>query len=1175
MNNRCNSPNPDLVVFSRYFRLGFDRNLRQNWGRQARDRRVNDGESLVHAIIIEERTLNRGLFQTRPGFCGPDGIADRVRIAGMLVAFVICSAAFSSVAFATQGAASAGNDSVGNPETQDDVSSEDSKFFESKVRPLLIQHCSKCHGEAAQKGGLRLDSAVSMLAGGESGPAVIPGDTSESLLLKAVRYEGYEMPPSGRLAEADIQVLTEWVQRGAKWPGHDRPSGPVVRQGFSTEDRQWWAIQPVADVTPPAVADAAWCRNEVDNFIRAEMQSSGLVPAAEADRRTLIRRITFDLTGLPPSSQEIDNFLRDTRPDAWEHLVDRLLGSERYGERWARHWLDVVRYADSDGYRIDHYRPDAWRYRDYVIQSLNQDKPYDQFVQEQLAGDELFPENPDALIATGFLRHWIYEYNNRDARGQWDLILNEVTDTTGDVFLGLGMQCARCHDHKFDPILQKDYYRLRAFFESILPADTTIVSSTAEQQAFDEKMRVWNGATEDIRSRIASIERPHRDEVRAKAIQMFPPDVQAILTSAEERRTPLEKQLYHLAWRQVDYEYEVLDNRIKGEEKEQLLALRRELAAFDQLKPPRLSTALVVTDVGDHAPPTVIAKRGTQVAPGVLSLIDPSDLSIPERPPTGSGYRTTGRRAALAKWLTSPQNPLTARVIVNRIWQSHFGRGLAQNASDFGTLGGPPSHPQLLDWLTARLVRNGWKMKDLHRLIVTSATYRQASEHSRMAEFQQLDPRNQKYWRADVRRLDAEQIRDAVLMVSGQLDLQAGGPGVQSDVPRRSIYLRVMRNQRDPLLDVFDLPLFFSSTASRDTTTSPVQSLLLFNSQMMLNHAAHLAGHVKRQMSVSGKAPFPSADAVSAVVDQVWTVTCGRTPSEQEQQSAMEFLMLQSQRIREDLRHTDPATIPVANLPFREGQALLINAGDKPTRLLADVPDNEPDGEFTIEACFQLRSIYESGAVRTIAARWNGQPETDGWVFGLTGKGSRRKPQTLVLQMFGRNRESKPIEAALFSDHTISFNVPYFASVSVRPATAETRGTAVFTLKNLSNDDEPLSVVTVEHDVVGELRNEVPVSLGFRSGSGETLFDGLLDDVRWSRSTLTPEELLIQHDGIAGTTRAFWRFEPAPGLLQDSMQRHQPLRTQRTETVATSPEEAAFTDLCHTLLNSSEFLYVQ
>jgi hypothetical protein len=574
----------------------------------------------------------------------------------------------------------------------------------------------------------------------------------------------------------------------------------------------------------------------------------------------------------------------------------------------------------------------------------------------------------------------------------------------------------------------------------------------------------------------------------------------------------------------------------------------------------------------------VIPKRGVEVLPGVLSLLDSGDLPIPAQAHSGT-VRTTGRRAALARWLTSAENPLTPRVIVNRIWQTHFGRGLAQNASDFGTLGGPPSHPQLLDWLTARFVRNGWRMKDLHRLIVTSAAYRQSAEHPRLAEFQGVDPKNQKYWRADVRRLDAEQIRDAILMVSGQLDLKAGGPGVQSDVPRRSVYLRVMRNQRDPLLDVFDLPLFFSSTAARDTTTSPVQSLLLLNSQMMLNHAAKLATFV------TASEPSPSVEVVEtgagrkSTLDRLWMAVCGRLPTEAERDEASEFLTAQGQRIREEADAPDPALVPVANLPFRDGQALLIHGGAEganPTRMQVDVADQAPEGAFTVEACFQLRSIYDSGAVRTLAARWDGRPDSDGWAFGITGKGSRRKPQTLVLQLFGRNRDGQQVEAALFSDHNVSLNVPWFASVSVTPATAEQRGRAVFTLKNLSNDDEPLSVVSVEHDIVGEFRNvQQPVTLGFRSGTEGSVFDGLLDDVRWSRAALSPEELLIQRDGITATTRGYWRFEPVPGLLQDSAQTHSPLQLQRTSATAVSPDEAAFADLCHTLLNCSEFLYVQ
>ncbi len=1121
---------------------------------------------------IEEWTLDRKLFHNRAA-CGSAAVFGRGLSWGLMCLCFMLTQWQPDVRLL---AAQAESEPALKPAA--DVSSEELRFFEAEIRPLLVQHCVKCHGEAAQKGGLRLDTAAGMLAGGEGGAVVIPGDPDGSQLIRAVRYDGYEMPPAGRLPEADVERLTEWVRRGAKWPNQHGAGLPTARTGFTDEDRAWWALQPIRDTKPPDVMSHDWCRNEIDQFLLAEMQGGGLSPAPEAHRQILIRRVTFDLTGLPPTAAEVQEFVADQRPDAWERVVDRLLASERYGERWARHWLDVVRYADSDGYRIDHYRPNAWRYRDYVIQSLNQDKPYDQFVQEQLAGDELFPENPDALIATGFLRHWIYEYNNRDARGQWDLILNEVTDTTGDVFLGLGMQCARCHDHKFDPILQKDYYRLRAFFEGILPVDNTVVASTAELQSHAEQERVWQDATAGIRSRIDAIERPWRDDARSKAIQMFPPDLQAILTSSEEQRRPLEKQLYHLAWRQVDYEYEVLDNRIKGEDKEQLLALRRELSAFDKLRPAGPATALVVTDVGNQAPPTVIPKRGVEVLPGVLSLLDSSDLPISAPVHSGTA-RTTGRRAALARWLTSAENPLTPRVIVNRIWQTHFGRGLAQNASDFGTLGGPPSHPQLLDWLTARFVRNGWRMKDLHRLIVTSAAYRQSAEHPRLAEFQGVDPKNQKYWRADVRRLDAEQIRDAILMVSGQLDLKAGGPGVQSDVPRRSVYLRVMRNQRDPLLDVFDLPLFFSSTAARDTTTSPVQSLLLLNSQMMLNHATKLATFV------TASEPSPSGEVVEtgagrkSTLDRLWMAVCGRLPTQAERDEATEFLTAQGQRIREETNTPDPALVPVANLPFRDGQALLIHGGAEganPTRMQVDVADQAPEGAFTVEACFQLRSIYETGAVRTLAARWDGRPDSDGWAFGITGKGSRRKPQTLVLQLFGRNRDGQQVEAALFSDHNVALNVPWFASVSVTPATAEQRGRAVFTLKNLSNDDEPLNVVAVEHDIMGEFRNaQQPVTLGFRSGTEGSVFDGLLDDVRWSRAALSPEELLIQRDGITAATRGYWRFEPVPGLLQDSAQAHSPLQLQRTATTAVSPDEAAFADLCHALLNCSEFLYVQ
>ena len=1045
------------------------------------------------------------------------------------------------------------------------ISPEDLTFFESKVRPLLVEHCLKCHGAAKQKGGLRLDSREAILAGGESGAAMIPADSVGSLLLQAVRYESNEMPPTGKLPDDSIAVLEEWIHRGAPWP---EVSGMLVtlrpaEQSFTDEDRAWWAIQPLQDYAPPQADDDTWSRNDIDRFVRSQMLREGLEPAPEADRATLIRRLSFDLTGLPPSPLEVYEFEIDADAAAYENLVERLLQSPRYGERWARQWLDVVRYAESDGYRIDHYRPDAWRYRDYVIQSFNSDKAYDRFVQEQLAGDELFPDNPDPLIATGYLRHWIYEYNNRDVRGQWDTILNEITDTTGDVFLGVGLQCARCHDHKFDPILQKDYFRLQAYFAAMIPSDRHVIASTAEIAGHDEKQAAWETATAEIRARIATLEQPFRDRARLDAISKFPPEVQHLLTGPAEQRSSLERQLFELAFRQVDYEYDGLDAKIKGDEKEQLLALRRELLQHDALKPNSLPTALVVTDVSTDPPLTVMPKKKTVVSPGILSILNPADAEIAA---VALHQKTTGRRAALAKWLTQPDNPLSTRVIVNRIWQAHFGRGLAQNASDFGTLGGPPSHPELLDWLTLHFVRGEWKLKELHRLIVKSATYRQSSEHPKMAEFQLADPTNRNYWKFSMRRLDAEQIRDSILLVSGQLDLKAGGAGVQSDVPRRSVYLRVMRNERDPLLDVFDLPQFFTSASSRDTTTSPVQSLLLFNSQMMMNHAAKFAVSLE-----SGAVPAALPEAVS----QLWQRAFGRVPGADELLSAEQFLAEQRDRIVEERGQSDLATVPVGRLPYRDGQAIVVTPDDRPLRMATEFSDGLNPEEFTIETCFQIRSVQDTAAVRTLVARWNGDAKTAGWSFGVTGKASRRKPQTLVIQLFGRSSGGEIVEAALFSDQRIELDTPYFAAVSMKPASSgEDSGTVVFYLKNLSNDDELLNSVTVSHSIVGGV-NAQPLTIGFRQGSKENGFDGVIDDVRLSASALNPEQLLLTSESAAATTIGYWRFEPVPGLLEDSTKNSHRLRLMRTDSAPLSPEQTALADLCHLVLNSNEFLYVK
>ncbi|SFI28746.1 Planctomycete cytochrome C [Planctomicrobium piriforme] len=1041
---------------------------------------------------------------------------------------------------------------------------EQVKFFETSVRPLLVEHCLKCHSEEKQKGELRLDSRGHMLLGGESGPAIVPGKPDESLLMEAVRYESFEMPPAGKLDDKQIEILAKWIEIGAPWPGDNgqmakRTSGDQ----FSEEDRNWWAFQPIKKVDVPTCSKPDWCRNEIDQFIAAGLDAQQLTPAPEADRRTLIRRLYFDLTGLPPTPEEVQKFVDDAAPQAYEHLVDRLLASPDYGERWARHWLDLVRYADSDGYRIDHYRPQAWRYRDYVIQSLNDDKPYDRFVQEQLAGDELFPGDVQALTATGFLRHGIYEYNARDVRGQWDVILNEVTDVTGDVFFGLGFQCARCHDHKFDPILQKDYFALRAFFEPILLKDDVVAATPEQCTEYQAKLAEYEAQTLAVRTELDALEAKFRNEGEKTAVERFPDDIKAMIYKQPSERTPFEEQLVQLCWRQVLYEYERIDDRIKGEDKEKILALRRQLAALPAKKPESLPQPLTARDVSNVAPSTVIPKKKTEVGPGFLTLIEPN---TPEIVPPTDVPNSTGRRSALARWLTRPDNALSTRVIVNRVWQYHFGRGLAVNSSDFGRLGTPPTHPELLDWLTTKFVNEGWRFKSLHRLIVTSAAYRQSTSHPQLAENQIKDPLNTWYWRAETRRLDAEQIRDAIFAVTGQLDRERGGPGVLPDRPRRSIYARVMRNSRDPLLDAFDLPQFFSSTASRDTTTSPIQSLLLINSQTMLRHASELARRVKAGDGDSGD--------VTPQIEQLWRLSFSREPTSEELLAVQNFLKEQSRQIGggEETSKFVP-NIVTGKVPYRDGQAILFQPeGDQGRFAVANDPRLEM-GDFTVEAFFQLRSVYDTGSVRTLAAKWSGNREKPGWAFGITGKGSRRKPQTLVMQMFGNTLAGSFTEATTFSDQNIEMNKPYYAAACVRLAKTGQPGAVRYFLKDLSNDDEPLQSVEVPLAIATGIENPEPLTLGTR-GTRDGRFDGLIDDIRVSRGPLSQGQLLFTNETAAPATVGYWQFEPDPGVFQNAVADGLNIHPVQHDKQQADPQSAAFVDLCHVLLNSSEFLYV-
>ena len=770
-------------------------------------------------------------------------------------------------------------------------SSREQRYFETHVRPFFAEHCWKCHGEKKQKGGLRLDSSARIARGGESGPAVQPGDAEASLLIQALRYESLQMPPSGRLPDELIDPIARWVEAGARWPGEINDVEIPQRRGraFSDEDRSYWAFQPIVAGVPPAVQHKSWVRNPIDQFVLARLEHHAIDPSPEADRRTLIRRVTFDLTGLPPTWQQIEAFVADDLPLAYERLVNRLLSSPRYGEHQARLWLDLVRYAESDGYKQDAYRPQAWRYRDYVIDSFNDDKPYDQFVVEQLAGDEVDPHDPIMRVATSYYRHGIYEYNQRDVRTQWDTILNDITNVTADVFLGMGYTCARCHDHKFDPILQTDYFRLKAFFAPILPRDDLFFASRETVETYVEQLAQWNEETAAIRKRLDEIEAVHRNKAAEAAVNKFPEDIREILRQPKDQRNPLANQLAALAYRQVKLEYG--KDLPKKAQTEAYQALQDQLAAYEQRKPQAPPRAFTITDVGSVAPPTRIPKKQTTpIAPGFLSIFDPQPAPIIPPP---NNQASTGRRLALARWLVDPSNPLTRRVIVNRVWQQHFGRAIVSTPNDFGQLGQPPTHPDLLDWLADRLFQDGWRLKELHRLVVTSATYRQAAASDATNQLAMaIDPENRLLWRRTPRRLNAEQIRDASLATSGELDTTMGGPSRPHEQPRRSIYTKVMRNHPDPLIATHDGADNFTSTATRNVTTTPTQALMMINGQWMWNRADHLA----RQLETV-------ADT-SVFVRSAYRSVLGRYPSASELRATQFFLLSRpGQEARLDLCH--------------------------------------------------------------------------------------------------------------------------------------------------------------------------------------------------------------------------------------------------------------------------------
>jgi hypothetical protein len=634
-----------------------------------------------------------------------------------------------------------------------------------------------------------------------------------------------------------------------------------------TGDEPHWAF--VSPTRPPVPNVAPGSANHpIDAFTRDGLAAVGLSPAPEASPEVLIRRLTFDLTGLPPTPDEIDSFLQDRSPIAYERLVDRLLASPRYGERQAQHWLDLARYADSDGFEFDQARPNAYRYRDWVIRAFNADLPYDCFLGLQIAGDEIAPEDPFAHVATGFNRCYpdMVDLNDQGLRRQ--NALNDITETTGLVFLGLTFGCARCHDHKFDPIGLADFYRLQAFFTPATFRDDHPIGDAGQRARYERDRRQWE---EDVTAARSELLRIEQDVSRSLApgvpAGLDDPTIQA-LNRPEAQRSPEEVRLVFEAYvKDPRVKDAAIDEALPPDRREQRRQLRTKLARLEKA-PPALPSARVLEETSPEAAPTHLLVRGDYGSPGdEVQPALPKSLSaggaLPRLRPTPT---TTGRRRALAEWLTRAENPLVARVIVNRIWQTHFGRGIVATPSDFGTMSDPPSHPLLLDWLATELVRDGWSLKALHRRIVTSATYRQDSRPSQRASAE--DPENLLVSHQNRRRLDGEAIRDALLAVSGRLNSAMEGPPVFPELPReltrlsskgdvwpvssaaadrqrRSIYVFVRRNLRYPFFEAFDRPDTNASCPRRPVTTIAPQALTLLNGQLAHEAARALAERVR------------------------------------------------------------------------------------------------------------------------------------------------------------------------------------------------------------------------------------------------------------------------------------------------------------------------------------------
>ena len=780
-----------------------------------------------------------------------------------------------------------------------DFSKDDIKFFEEQVQTILKSRCLKCHSGNAPKGGLNLTTRELILKGGESGAAVDLKDVGNSHLVQAIRYESFEMPPVGKMSPKEIGVLTKWVELGLPWPGklqaiefHTDAGPPPVND----ETKKFWSFQPVKpQKVPPGSGN-----NEIDAFVDARLKEAGITRVKPASAEQLVRRMHYDLLGLPPNPQFVAQWVaRIRKPNGAlnqkevSRLVDQLLESPHYGEHWGRHWLDLVRYAETNSYERDGAKPFVWRYRDYVIQSFNDDKPYDQFITEQLAGDEIRNPTPDSVIATAFYRLGRWDDEPADPKLAFYDDIDDIVTTTAQTFLGLTVNCARCHDHKIDPIPQKDYYRMVAFFhnvrrygvrghDTVLSASVTEIDRPGDPATIKAAMDRYNNDVKDATTRMKRIEKIVWEDLQEVEKEDFQFDMNKIPILQKRKGTLLNDKQFNNYVNQFNRLKKLRENKPKG-----------------------LASALCVKEDVVNIRPVHVLTRGNphapaeEVTPGFPSVLSPPPAVVPEVP---DGAASSGRRRVLARWIASPANPLTARVMVNRIWQYHFGRGIVRTPSDFGFQGSKPTHPELLDWLAARFVENGWSIKDMHRLVMSSSTYQMSSQGN--ADAYAADAVNDLLWRFDMRRLSAEEIRDSILWSNGSLNSEKMfGPSIYTDIPaavkhgqsrpgagwgnsvpedkvRRSVYIHVKRSLLDPLIESFDFADTDQTCPLRFVTTQPTQALGMLNSEFILKQAQVFSEYLSQSAGGSLK------DQVQLALTRVMQ----RPPTAQEVQQGLDLI---------------------------------------------------------------------------------------------------------------------------------------------------------------------------------------------------------------------------------------------------------------------------------------------